>query len=84
MQLRIWHIGTDHDFEPDDSSWPVVIKWLEAGVRDPDKRNNYAMPATAVDLYADFLVCPIEPYKKGSVQRATIKSAERRHYVELE
>jgi hypothetical protein len=23
-QLRIWHIGTHHEYEPDESSWAMV------------------------------------------------------------
>jgi hypothetical protein len=79
-QLRIWHIGTHHEYEPDQSSWDRVIDWLLAGVKDSDKP-NYASPASAVYLFGDFLVCPIEPFKKGSVQEATIKSVSHRHYV---
>jgi hypothetical protein len=79
-ELRIWHIGTHHDFEPDQSSWDKVIGWLEAGVNDSDKA-NYAFPASAVNLFGDFLVCPTEPYKKGTVQKAKFKSVSHRHYV---
>ena len=79
-QLRIWHIGTHHEYEPDESSWDRVIGWLEAGIKDSDK-SNYASPASAVYLFGDFLVCPTEPFKKGSVQEATIKTVSHRHYV---
>ena len=79
-QLRIWHIGTHHEYEPDNSSWDTVMKWLEEGVK-PSERQNYAAPASAVNLFADFLVCPTEPFKKGAVQEATVKSALHRHYV---
>jgi hypothetical protein len=82
-QLRIWHIGTHHEFEPDKTTWPRVMKWLEAGVT-PSARKNYAAPASAVDLYADFRICPTEPFKKGSVQEAKILSATHRHYVSLD
>ncbi len=61
-QLRIWRIGTHHDYEPDEPPWNQVESWLEAGVEDSDKARY-------------------EPFKKGSVQRAKILSAQRRHYV---
>ena len=35
-QLRIWHVGTRYDKEPDESSWFRVQGWLEAGVKDSD------------------------------------------------
>jgi hypothetical protein len=82
-QLRVWHIGTRHEYEPDESSLPRVMKWLEAGVPE-NERANYASPASSVYLYADFLICPTEPFKPGSVQRAKIKSASRRRYVKVE
>jgi hypothetical protein len=81
-QLRIWHIGTHHEYEPDESSWPQVIKWLEAGVPESDRANS-ADPASGVYLYADFFICPTEPFKKGSVQRANVKSASHRRYVNV-
>ncbi|MFZ0393246.1 MAG: hypothetical protein WCF17_00530 [Terracidiphilus sp.] len=79
-QLRIWRIGTHHEFEPDSSTWSQVISWLEAGV-PPVERKNYASPASAVNLFADFEVCPTEPLRKGAVQEAKIMSATHRHYV---
>jgi hypothetical protein len=79
-QLRIWHIGTHHEYEPDNASWDTVVQWLEAVVPDSEK-SHYASPASAVDLYADFVICPTEPFIKGSVQRANVKSASRRRYV---
>ena len=79
-QLRIWHIGTHYDYEPDEFSWNRVVSWLEAGVK-PSERQNYASPASMVYLYAEFVICPTEPFKKGSVQRAKVISAEHRRYV---
>jgi len=81
-QLRIWHIGTHHEYEPDESSWDKVIGWLEACVSDSDK-SNYASPASMVYLFGDFLVCPTEPFKQGSVQHAKVKSISRRHYTPI-
>ncbi len=79
-QLRIWHIGTHHEFEPDNTTWPKVMKWLEAGVKPAD-RKRWAAPESNLDLYADFRICPTEPFKKGSVQQAKILSATHRRYV---
>ena len=81
-QLRIWHVGTHHDYEPDESSSFRVLGWLEAAVKEPEK-SEYASPASAVYIFADFLVCPTEPFKKGSVQRAKILSAHHRRYVPI-
>jgi hypothetical protein len=80
LQLRIWHIGTHHEYEPDESSWDKVFDWLYSGVKKSD-RQNYAIPASSVYLFADFLICPTEPFKEGSVQQANVKSASHRRYV---
>jgi hypothetical protein len=75
-QLRIWHVGTDHDYEPDDpSSRARVEQWLEAGVKESEKA-HMASPASMVYLFADFEICPTEPFKKGSVQTAKILQCE--------
>ncbi|HEV2619540.1 MAG TPA: hypothetical protein VGU23_06320 [Acidobacteriaceae bacterium] len=79
-QLRIWHIGTHHDFEPDASSWDTVVGWLDAGAKAagmPDTADR----ATTVDLFGDFLLCPTRPFKDGSVQPAKVISVAHRHYV---
>jgi len=81
-QLRIWHVGTHHDYEPDESSWTRVLKWLEAGVKSTD-RPMAVDPASELCLFADFVICPTEPFKKGSVQQAKVKSASRKHYVNV-
>ncbi len=81
-QLRIWHIGTHHEFEPDESSQDRVIDWFIAGVKKPD-REKLITPASAVELYGDFLICPTEPFKVGAVQHAAVKSVTRRHYVRV-
>jgi len=80
-QLRIWQIGTHHEYEPDVSSWDQVMDWLIAGVK-PSERKNYASPASGVYLFADFTVCPTEPLRRGALQKAKVKSAMHRHYVE--
>jgi hypothetical protein len=80
-QLRIWHVGTHHEYTPDESSWQRVVEWLVAGVSylsEPDK--HYVDAPSRVYLFADFLVCPTEPFKEGSVQVAHVKSAMHRHY----
>lgn len=81
--LRIWRIGTHHDFTPADrASWGRVMHWLEQGIRPADKRS--ASPVSEVYMFADFRVCPTEPFKKGSVQKATVLSATHRSYVPAE
>lgn len=80
--LRIWHIGTHHEFEPDPSSSSRVEGWLEAGLSESEKK-SLACPVGAVNLYADFLICPTEPFKRGAVQQAVVKSATRRYYAHL-
>ena len=79
-QLRIWHIGTNHEFTPDDSSWDSVIGWLIDGVK-PSERKNFASPAIAVDLFGDFQICPTEPFVKGAVQHARVIGVSHRRYV---
>ena len=81
-RLRIWHIGTHHEFEPDDSSSTRVEKWLEDGVNDAEKSKS-ATPASMLCLFADFLICPVESFKKGSAQLARVKSASHKHYVDV-
>ena len=72
-QLRLWHIGTHHEFEPDAyqgntaSSWDKIITLLKAGDTSPAAGSNNA-------LYGDFVVCPTKPYHEGAVQPATIRS----------
>lgn len=80
-QLRIWHIGTHHDFEPDASSWERVQGWLEEGATQAQKEQDPASYAGDVFLYGDFVVCPVEPYRKGAVQSARIESVTHRRYT---
>lgn len=80
--LRIWHIGTHHEYEPDSSSFDRVLHWLDAGTTQTEKK-SLACPTGAINLYADFLICPTEPLKKGAVQHAVVKSATHRHYVHI-
>ena len=81
-QLRIWQIGTHHEYEPDEPSSLKVKAWLESGVRAAD-RVGVEDPASSVYLFADFLVCPVEPFKQGSVQRTAIRSASGRRFIEV-
>jgi hypothetical protein len=72
-QLRLWHIGTHHEFEPDayqgktPNPWDKIITLLKAGDTSPAAGSNNA-------LYGDFVVCPTKPYREGAVQPANIRS----------
>jgi hypothetical protein len=72
-QLRLWNIGTHHEFEPDNSqvdtetSWDKIMKLLKAGDDSPAAGGNNA-------LFGDFVVCPTAPYRKGAVQPAIIRN----------
>ena len=83
-QLRIWHIGTHHEFRPDDLrtpenedvsvSWEKVFDLLAAGGRRPEVFDQNA-------LYADFLICPTEPFRKGAVQSAKVRHIYHPHIL---
>ena len=47
-QLRIRHVGTHHDYTPDDSSRGTVIGWLDAGLNDT---GQHAPRCRATDFY---------------------------------
>ncbi|UWZ85478.1 hypothetical protein [Occallatibacter riparius] len=79
-QLRIWHIGTHHEFTPGQSSWDRVMGWLLQGVPFAE-RKNYASPESSVYLFGDFEVCPTEPLRKGAVQEARVMSVAHRVYT---
>ena len=81
-QLRIWHVGTHHDFTPDASSRDAVIEWLQSGV-SKSEQVELASPLSQLYLYADFMVCPTEPFVKGAVQEAKVRRATHRHYVHI-
>ncbi len=83
LQLRLWRVGTHHEYEPDDSSWNRVIGWLNAGVSKSDKE-AYAIPASSVFLFADFKLCPTEGFKDGQVQRAHVVSMKHPRYLPIE
>jgi hypothetical protein len=72
-QFRIWHIGTQHEFgapnaeaQDWDHSWDKIMDLLQAGTKTPTEIGDK-------DLFADFVVCPIEPFRKGAVQFATVR-----------
>jgi len=71
-QLRLWHIGTHHEFQPDayggatPNPWDKIITLLKAGDTSPAAGSNNA-------LYGDFVVCPTKPYRQGAVQPATLQ-----------
>ena len=52
-------------------------------VRELVSQQRDASPASTVDLYADFVICPTQPFRAGSVQKAKVKSATHRRYVKL-
>ena len=79
-QLRIWEVGTHHEYQPNQASWSAVEGWLNEGPKSAGKSGNPS-PASAVYLFGDFLICPTELYKKGAVQTALIKDVKRRRYV---
>jgi hypothetical protein len=76
--LRIWHVGTHHEYTPDARSWHRVEGWLEEGAGMQGR--GLASPASKVFLLGTFVVCPTEPFKQGSVQEAYIQSVSKRLY----
>jgi hypothetical protein len=81
-QLRIWHIGTHHEFEPDETSSDRVDGWLIAGT-PKDYPKEFIAPESHLFLFGDFTVCPTEPLRRGAVQKAKIMAVKNRHYVGL-
>jgi len=76
--LRLWHVGTNHKFG--------IYSGLYAKERDPLDSEHPQLPGElqklfdGPDLYepiifADFQVCPLEPYIAGHMQAACIESA---------
>lgn len=64
--FEIWHVGTHHIFFPaDQQSVDLVCRYFDC--ESPDRQ-----PA----LFADFTVCPKEPYKQGAAQPVTVKKVE--------
>lgn len=81
-QFRIWHIGTHHEFMPSryvdqdewGHGWDRVLDLLNKGNPHPSSPSDQ-------QLFADFTVCPIEPFHQGAAQSATVKSIRRAHIV---
>lgn len=83
-QFRIWHVGTDHTFRPDDlrtadnadfsPSWEKVFDLLAADGRQPEVFGHN-------QLFADFLICPTEPFRRGASQAAQVRRIYRPHVV---
>jgi len=64
--FEIWHVGTHHTFFPaDKASEDLICRYFDC--ESPDRQ-----PA----LFADFTICPAEPYTKGASQRAIVKSIQ--------
>lgn len=64
--FAIWHIGTHHIFSPADAkSADLVCQYFdcESGDRQPA-------------LFADFTLCPTEPYHDGAAQAARVERVE--------
>ena len=69
--FAIWHIGTHHVFFPaDKGSADLVCSYFDCGSIDRE-------PA----LFADFTVCPTEPYKAGAAQPVIVKRVQHPHVV---
>lgn len=66
-QLRIWHIGTHHEFSIDEGSpsWNLLLDIL----------GNDGSKA----LYADFTVCPISGFVRGEAQEAAVTKIRHPH-----
>jgi hypothetical protein len=65
--MRIWHIGTHHEFAISDGpSSDMLLKYL-----CPSKG---PCPTQSPSLFADFTICPTEELKLGATQPAIVKS----------
>jgi hypothetical protein len=76
--LRLWHIGTNHEFG--------IFSGVNAEKRDPLDNDHPQLPANLEQvfdgpnpfgptIFADFEVCPLEPYISRHMQAACIESA---------
>ena len=68
--FEIWHIGTYHTFVPDQKSADLICKYFDCASGD-------RQPA----LFADFTVCPTEPYKAGAAQPVIVTRVQHPHVV---
>jgi hypothetical protein len=81
-QFRLWYIGTHHEFsliysDYADRDYPTdekILDMLRAGITQP-------IGISDNDLFADFLVCPTERYRKGATQQAYVKAMYHPHIV---
>lgn len=61
--FAIWHVGTHHVFFPaNKASYDLLCSYMDCD--SPRKQ-----PA----LFADFIVCPTKPFKKGAAQPVQVK-----------
>lgn len=68
--FAIWHIGTHHIFSPaDKESVDLICRYFDRVSSDKE-------PA----LFADFTVCPTEPYVRAA-QSAIVKEVRHPHVV---
>jgi hypothetical protein len=76
--LRLWHIGTTHEFG--------IYSGVNAEKRDPLDNEHPQLPEVLqkryevpnpfeLRIYADFEVCPLEPHIPGHMQAACVESA---------
>jgi hypothetical protein len=64
-QMRIWHIGSHHTFEPDnEASWDKLAHFMS----EPKDKGMM----TRI-LFADFDLCPTAPFVQGATQPVIIK-----------
>jgi hypothetical protein len=69
--FAIWHVGTHHVFAPaDKQSVDLVCEYFDCTSGDKE-------PA----LFADFTVCPIEPFVNGAAQAVIVKKVQHPHVV---
>jgi len=76
--LRLWHIGTNHEFG--------IFSGVNAEKLDPLDNEHPQLPANlrkvfdgpnpfGPTIFANFEVCPLEPHIAGRMQAACIESA---------
>lgn len=64
--FAIWHVGTHHIFSPiDQKSADLICQYFDCDSGD-------RQPA----LFADFTICPTEPFQNGAAQSVVVKRVE--------
>ncbi len=64
--FELWHVGTHHIYFPaDQKSVDLICQYFDCG--SPDRQ-----PA----LFADFTICPAEPFKQGAAQPVFVKNIQ--------